>query len=894
MSSGVAFVHRYLRHLRWLILLALLPMVTLLLVVITAYALGLRVQSAGWQGGLALNQWQWWQGDCVKASGTQLRVSAWRPVTITMTSLSLPTCDTGTEALTSPPWTPAFDLAIDKLSVPGVPPLQVTIHQRQQRWQVQAHHQGSKATANYDRLSGAWVAQGHIRASDMMPTLLGELAFTAKGVWRGEKLDGALQAKVRQLGYQGQPQRADAVLTARLTARQWQLVAALDAPVALRGGWSLVARKAVQAGGNMDGLESLNLDLRAAGPQGSVQLTLATEGSGVARGQGVLALSGPTLSGTVPLRWDQQQLELAPTDLQLPEGLRLRWSHPITLPLALTGASKIAAEFQYQDLTLKTVDSLLSWQQAQWNWQGRLDLAGNMSGYQVSGQWQGQIDADGPSGAAANLQLRGPEVALDIKLPVAGVQAPQWATRAEVTGRYGDWPLQGVVIASYLQDQWKGTLQGSSRLPFYDQGGQLTVSAPWYGKDGQWILGAGSRATVAEGLIGGLMTEGLKESLRETTLIKPIAITATSPLRLTDKGLFGTLQLNADGVVAPSWTLPTVTGRMTVSGQQGQARLQLPAWQSDLSVSAVLADSGKSTREKGPALHGTVQLTTPLSAPMSRGLGVTLQKGQLSGQGTWQWQDHWQVQGNMKVSGLALDWGGILASGGNGAAQVRLHKEGLTLTSTGAVTLAELALGTPVRNVSMTVRSDLSTWHFAGVYAELLGGTLRAPALQWPSPHYQPVAISHIDLAELAALQNDPNPTVQLTGRVAGVLPLQLEKNVLALKDGQLANEGPLSLKVLPSAGVKAMGQSNLAVQLALDTLSQLTIHDFQAHMNMTPDGWLDARVTIKGMNPQQRSRLVVLNYTHRENVLELLRSLRISDELSKRVINRIPAGGSQ
>lgn len=888
MSSAVALVRRY-QH--WLIMLALLPVLALLLVVITAYVLGLRVQDAGWQDGLALDQWQWLQSNCVKASGTQLRVSSWQPVTITMASLSLPKCDTGAEALTSPPWTPPFDLAIEKLSVPGLPPLRVTIRQRQQRWQAQARHQGSKVTADYDRRSGHWTAQGEIRAADLSPRLLGELVFTAKGVWRDEKLEGTLQAQGRQLGYQGQAQRADAMLAARLAARQWQLTAALGAPVALGSGWSLTARKALQARGSMEGIESLNMDLQAAGPQGTVQLTLDTEGSGVARGQGALALagpslsgstfSGPMLSGTVPLRWDQQQLELAPATLQLPEGIRLRWSRPITLPLALSGASNISAELQYQDMTLATADSLLSWRQTRWDWQGRLDLAGKISGYQVAGQWQGQIDAAGLSGAAANLHVQGADLTLDIKLPAASLQAPHWATQAEFSGRYGSWPLQGVVSTTYTQNQWKGTIQGGSRLPFYDQGGELNVSAPWYGKDGLWFLDSGSRATVAEGLM-------------ETTLIKPVTITATSPLRLGDNGVFGKLQLNADGVVAARWLLPAVTGRITVSGQQGQARLQLPAWQSELSLTAALAGSRKSTRLKGPVIRGTMQVSTPLSAAMSQRFGVTLQQGRLSGQGAWQWQDHLQLQGDVHVSGLALDWGGILASGGNGAANVQLRKEGLTLTSTGPVTLAELALGTPIRNIRMTVQSDLGTWHFTDVYAELLGGTMRAPTLQWPSPHYQPVLLSQIDLAEVAALQNDPNPTVQLTGRVAGVLPLQLEKNVLALKDGQLMNAGVLSLRVFPSAGVRAMEKSNLAVQLALDTLSQLTIHDFQAHMNMAPDGWLDAQVTLKGVNPQHRRQPVVLNYTHRENVVELLRSLRIGDEISKRVMKGRPAGGLQ
>ncbi len=109
-----------------------------------------------------------------------------------------------------------------------------------------------------------------------------------------------------------------------------------------------------------------------------------------------------------------------------------------------------------------------------------------------------------------------------------------------------------------------------------------------------------------------------------------------------------------------------------------------------------------------------------------------------------------------------------------------------------------------------------------------------------------------------------------------------------------MRNEGPLSLKVSPSAGVRAMGQSNRAAQLALDTLSNLAIHDFQASVDMKPDGWLNAAVTIKGQNPLQDNQPVVLNYTHQENVLELLRSLRIGDEISRRVLERKPAEGSR
>ncbi|WP_218567827.1 intermembrane phospholipid transport protein YdbH family protein [Pseudomonas cavernicola] len=856
-------------------MLALL-LLGVLLVVVTAYALGLRIQGPGWHDGLELAQWQWLQNGCVKAEGGGLRVTGWRPLTITMASMSLPRCETGAEALTSPPWTPPFDLSIGALSVPGLPPLAVAIRQHEQRWQAQAQLQISRVDAEYDRVSGRWTAQGQIQAADIAPQFLGALTFMGEGQWQADRLDGALLAKGQQLGYAGQPQRADTRLEASLAAKQWQLNAVLAAPLALGGGWSLEARQALRASGSLDGLESLHVDLLAAGPQGTALLILDTEGAGVARGQGRLTLAGPSLAGTVPLRWNQQRLELSPAAIQLPEELRLSWSSPLALALALAGKSTISAELQYRDIRVNTVDSLLSWQQTQWGWEGRLDLEGKASGHDLAGSWQGRIDASGLAGEPASLTVKGKDLVLALQLPVTGFRAPGWATQVKFDGHYGDYPITGVLDATYAQGHWQGALEGRSRPPFYAQGGGLQLAAPWYDKDGQWFLGSGSRLSFAEGLIG-------------TTLIKPLAVTASTPLRLSPEGVFGTLQVKADGVVAERWELPAVNGQMTVSGQQGRARLRVPAWQSELNLSAELASRGGKT-----GAQGRVNMTTPLSAAMSRGLGVTLQQGKLNGQGRWQWQDHWQLQGDMTVSGLALGWGGILASGGIGDAHIELRQGAWTLTSTGPIELAELDVGTLVSNVRMKIQSDLATWHFTDVYAEVLGGSMQAPTLQWPSSMHQPVAIRHIDLAEVAALQNDPNPTVQLAGRVGGYLPLQLLQDSLDLQGGSMSNEGPLSLKVLPSAGVGAMGQSNRAVQLALDTLSDLTINDLQARLNMKPDGWLDAAVTIKGQNPQQNNLPVVLNYTHRENVRELLRSLRIGDEISQSVLDRRPAEGSR
>ncbi|KZE35114.1 intermembrane phospholipid transport protein YdbH family protein [Crenobacter luteus] len=874
MASRPAFVRR---KSRWLIALALLPLWLLLAAAVAAYAYGLRARGLGWQDGPVLTQWRWLQDDgCVQAQGESLRITRWRPLTVDAPSMTLFACKPVAAVPTAPPWTPPFDLSIGALSAPGLPPMAVAIRQREQRWQARARHQRSEAVAVYDRMSGRWSAQGRIQAGDIAPGFVGALTFTGKGSWRGNRLDGAFRAQGRQLGHGKLARRTGATFEAGVAAGRWRLLATLDAPLALGDGWSLEASQALHASGDPGGVTALSLDLRAAGPQGSVRLSLDTEGTGVARGQGMLTLAGPGLAGTVPLRWNRQALDLLPATLTLPEGLSLSWPRPLALPLAPSGESSISAELRHGELRLKSVDSLLSWQQARWHWQGRLELTGRTAGHALSGAWQGRIDAAGPAGEPARLTVSGTDLLLSLHLPVAGLRAPHWPVHARFSGRYRGAPLSGTLSARHERGRWEGVVEGSVRSPLHSRGGTVSVSARWHGRETQWFLASGSRATVAEGLIGDV-------------LLKPVVVSAVTPLRLTPTGASGTLRLDTDGAVAARWGLPAVTGQVAIAGRQGRARLRVPAWQTELALTATRVGSGRKT-----GAEGTLEIATPLSAAMSRGLGVTLQQGRLEGQGRWQWRDELRLQGDVSVSGLALDWGSIRASGGKGRVHIERRDDGLSLSSNGPVTLAELQVGTLLRDVRMTVQSDLSTWHFTDVQAGVLGGRLEAAALQWPSLRYQPVTISRIDLAEVAALQNDPEPTVRLAGRVGGVLPLRLTKDSLALQGGRLSHEGPLLLKVRPSAGVGAIKDSHHTAGLALNALSELAIHDLQARLDMSPDGWLDAAVTIKGQNPQQGSLPVILNYTHRENVLELLRSLRIGDEISRRIMERKPVDGSR
>ncbi len=867
----------------WLVGLLAVVVLVLLAAGLSAWALGLRVQGVSWQQGLQVAAWQWHRQDCIVLRGRNLSVSALRPARIHLGSLSLGSCDTGSSSLQPPPWTPPFDLRIDRILRDGLPPLRLDVQQREQRWHIVAQHEDSHVVADYDRADGQWTVAGAIHGRHLLPDLLGRLALAGEGHWLADRLDGRAQVHGAGLGYAGRLQRADAKLAATLAEGGWTLDADLTSPLALAAGWQLAAAKAVRARGTFDGLTFLTADLQASGPQGRARLVLDGEAGGL-RGQGRLVLSGAELGGTLPLRWRQRELTLASATLKLPSALQLTLSEPVVIPLAATGRVALSAMVRrvagQDQLSLSTRDSVLAWGPAAsgaataptWSWQGVLDLAGHQSGQQLIGHWQGRVDPAGLAGAPVQLRVQSPGLQLTAVVPVAGIRPPSWPLQATFKGRYDAYPITGRLSAARggsdktKAGDWQGVLRAQSRLALYDQGGALDLNLPWsFPQDGLQAR-PGGRLSVAEGLKGSL-------------LIKPLALTVRSPLRASGGGVSGELMLDSGGLVAARVVLPALTGVLKLAGRSASASLQVPSWQSRVDVSAVLPP--------GDSPRGSVTLATPLTEAMSRGLGFNLKQGQLTGKARWTWQDTLALQGEAVVSGLAMDWGGMGAAGGQGHLQFRLRDGQTTLDSLGPITLASLQVGTPVTDIRLGLSGDLQTWRLSDVSARVLGGQISAPALHWPATDHQTVTLTGIDLGQVVALQGGDNPPVLLSGYVGGELPVLLGKSTLSLQGGVMRNEGPLSLRITPSASVEAMSQSNRAVQFAMDTLSHLQVSDFLARLDMAPDGWLDAAVTIKGASVQPNRQPVVLNYTHRENVLELLRSLRIGDEISQQVMDR-------
>jgi len=863
------------KRLVWL--LPVLVVAGLLLVVLIAL-LAIRVsgwhwQGPGWRDGLTLDTvWQE-QHDCRRFEAHGVRLSALRPLTLGVDTLGVHDCpDDETPPLTELPSLPALDITVWAVQYQDMPPVMVSLTQRDGVWRGHAEFRDSELEAQYRQDSGRWGLTGTVQGGHLDQRLAGLARVQGDGLWRpGDLTDsdhfaGELVLLGRGLGLETPGPRGNLTVRGRWQGDAWRAQAGLDEPLAVGGGWVVSPGEDLSASGKGLTLARADGRLVANGPQGQATLSLRSEAEQLASGEGRLTL-GDGLSGEIDFQWRDGQVRVAPFAIGgLAEGVSLRLRETVNAPLAMRGEAAVPVSLVWNELTLSTTESGVAWRPNDVQWHGALALDGHWQGYRVTGGWRGDAGPTGVRGEPARVRLRSSDLDATLRLPVKDLRAPAWPFQATVEGRYQSMPVRGMLAGDRKEGVWKGRFEGTgehfySLVPAFGDGGRMTAQGHWRWRDGPLIL-AGSRLSVDRAISG-------------PRLVKPITLSVSEPLSINNAGLTGALALQAEGLVAERWTLPPVTGTARLNGAAFDADLAVAQWDTALSVSGAQDPSGMAGRLKG---------RSPLAPAMSRGLPLTARDGQIALDGHWSWRDGFRVQGDLRGDALSLDWGSVQARGLDGVLALDWRQGGAPrIRSRGPLTLANLDVGVPVTKVRMTVDTDLDQWRFGEIGARLLGGEVRAPKLVWPSREWQPVVLTGIELNQLAALQNEA--VVSLTGDVGGYIPLRLLRDSVAVSDGRLANETPLSLALLPASGTQAMAASNRAVSIALEALNPLQVERFSAEVDMAADGWLDAAVHIRGSNPQRNGLPVVFNYTHKENVLELLRSLRIGERITDRVM---------
>ena len=160
----------------------------------------------------------------------------------------------------------------------------------------------------------------------------------------------------------------------------------------------------------------------------------------------------------------------------------------------------------------------------------------------------------------------------------------------------------------------------------------------------------------------------------------------------------------------------------------------------------------------------------------------------------------------------------------------------------------------------------------------LLGGSLSMPQLRLPQHQPAIIRLREISLSELITALKPKQ--IALSGRINGELPLWLNDSPWLVKEGWIANDGALTLR-LDKQMADAIASNNIAAGAALDWLRYMEISRSWATINLNAIGDLTMQAQVNGTSRfSNRDQHVNLTYRHQENLFQLWRSLRFGDNL--------------
>lgn len=194
--------------------------------------------------------------------------------------------------------------------------------------------------------------------------------------------------------------------------------------------------------------------------------------------------------------------------------------------------------------------------------------------------------------------------------------------------------------------------------------------------------------------------------------------------------------------------------------------------------------------------------------------------------------------------------------------------------------IKNLFVGIPIQALQIDAKLqqlDPLVEHFK---AHLLGGRLDFDNFKINAPSQTIIKLSGLSLSEI--INYSAYPEIQGKGIIDGILPLTLTQDGPEIVDGTIYARSPGGyIKVPENTVVQAMGRANPAFSLTMQLLSNFQFDSMQGKVGYTADGESDLKVEIKGISPQiSGTQPINFNYSHNENILKLLKSLRFNEQL--------------
>jgi len=207
------------------------------------------------------------------------------------------------------------------------------------------------------------------------------------------------------------------------------------------------------------------------------------------------------------------------------------------------------------------------------------------------------------------------------------------------------------------------------------------------------------------------------------------------------------------------------------------------------------------------------------------------------------------------------------------------------------VVMTDFALRGQLKN-SKTL--EQTHWHIDEFGADLFGGKveLDAPAdVDFPfSGNSLLITLSNLRLADILRLYE--NQGVSGNGILNGEIPLVLEKDGVQISNGRLTNTGDGRI-VFASAKSQALQATNQQLAMALRLLEDFNYRTLSISVEFQPSGDMLLGVQLWGSNPAEfDGRQVNFNINLEENLYDLFKVLRLTDEVTKKLEQRLEQQG--
>jgi len=244
---------------------------------------------------------------------------------------------------------------------------------------------------------------------------------------------------------------------------------------------------------------------------------------------------------------------------------------------------------------------------------------------------------------------------------------------------------------------------------------------------------------------------------------------------------------------------------------------------------------------------------------------------------------------NAKIASRAITRGEIAAQ--EVEVDARISGDARQPNIEGRLRMASAALGVPVNDVSCRFDSaDLEVWQLSECSAAVLGGEVRLPRGDFDlatGSGYLPLAVTGLQLSAVLGLMQDP--ALDGTGTLDGSLPLRLKAMQPAVEQGWLAVRPPGGVLAYATAATVLAGIEQPALRLTLRAVRDLRYQRLESRVDYSEDGILTLTVDLLGSNPEiEGGRPIQLNLNVTQNLLELLQSLRFSDDIEQELQRRM------